>query len=109
MSFEMVRKALLWCTVINYGVLLMWWLCFLVAHDWMYRLHGRWFHLSREQFDALPLAFSGRRERSIISARQVMRRNAPICPMVSVAWYPRTASRLRPPGAGANLPWGLLA
>src|SRR2546426_2222377 len=28
---------------------------------------------------------------------------------VSVAWYPRTASRFRPHGAGANLPWGLLA
>src|SRR3989442_9282621 len=28
---------------------------------------------------------------------------------VSVAWYPRTASRLRAPGAGANLPWELLA
>ncbi len=29
--------------------------------------------------------------------------------VVSVAWYPRTASRLQPPGAGANLPWGPLA
>src|SRR6266851_9287579 len=26
------------------------------------------------------------------------------CVLVSVAWYPRTASRLQPPGAGANLP-----
>jgi hypothetical protein len=53
MSLERVRKVLLWCTVINYGVLLVWWLCFLFAHDVMYNLHGLWFHLSREQFDAL--------------------------------------------------------
>jgi len=56
MSLEMVRKALLWCAVINYGVLLVWWLCFLFAHDWMYGLHGTWFHLSVEQFDALHYA-----------------------------------------------------
>jgi hypothetical protein len=53
MSLEMVRKALLWCTVINYGILLVWWLFFVLAHDWMYGLHGLWFHLASEQFDAL--------------------------------------------------------
>ena len=53
MSLAMVREALLWCAVINYSILLVWWLFFLLAHDWMYRLHGRWFHLSVEQFDAL--------------------------------------------------------
>ena len=36
MSLGMVRKALLWCAVINYGVLLVWFLFFLLAHDWMY-------------------------------------------------------------------------
>jgi hypothetical protein len=53
MSLEMVRKALLWCTVLNYGVLLVWWLFFLFAHEWMYGLHSRWFHVPVEQFDAL--------------------------------------------------------
>ena len=53
MNFEMVRNALLWCTVINYGLLLVWFLFFTLAHDWMYRLHGRWFHLSYEQFDTI--------------------------------------------------------
>jgi hypothetical protein len=56
MSIAIVRKVLLWCTVINYGVLILWWLCFLFAHDWMYGLHSRWFHLSVEQFDALHYA-----------------------------------------------------
>jgi len=35
MSIAIVRKVLLWCTVINYGVLLVWFLFFMVAHDWM--------------------------------------------------------------------------
>ena len=53
MSITVIREALLWCTVINYGILFVWSLVFLLAHDWLYRLHGRWFHLSVEQFDAL--------------------------------------------------------
>jgi len=56
MSIVIVRKALLWCTIMNYGVLFMWWLFFLFAHDWMHGLHSRWFYLSREQFDALHYA-----------------------------------------------------
>jgi hypothetical protein len=56
MTLETVRAALLWCSVINYGVLLLWFLVFVGAHDWMYRLHGRWFHLSGEHFDALHYA-----------------------------------------------------
>jgi hypothetical protein len=53
MSIAIVRKTLLWCTVINYGVLLVWFLFFMLAHDGIYQLHGRWFPLSVEQFDAL--------------------------------------------------------
>ncbi len=53
MSIELTRSFLLWCTVINYGILLVWFLVFTLAHDWMRRFHGRWFRLSDEQFDSL--------------------------------------------------------
>ena len=56
MSITMALRFLLWCTVINYGLLLVWALLFLLAHDWMLRLHGRWFRLTVEQFDALHYA-----------------------------------------------------
>ena len=56
MSIAMVREALLWCTVITYGVLIVLFLFFLLAHDWMHGWHSRWFHLSVEQFDALHYA-----------------------------------------------------
>jgi hypothetical protein len=56
MSIAIIREVLLWCTGINYGVLLVWFLCFMLVHDWMHRLYGRWFHLSVEQFDALHYA-----------------------------------------------------
>jgi len=53
MSIEVARNFLLWCTVINYGILLVWFLVFVFAHDWILRIHGRWFRLSSEQFDAI--------------------------------------------------------
>ena len=53
MSIAIARKALLWCAIINYGVLLVWFLVFLLGHEWMYGWHSRWFQLSREQFDSV--------------------------------------------------------
>ena len=53
MTVEVIRSTLAWCAVINLGLLLWWFVFFALAHDWMYRLHGRWFKLTTEQFDAL--------------------------------------------------------
>ena len=52
MDILLVREALGWSTLLNMGLLL-WWFAFLVlAHDWVYRIHSRWFRLSVEAFDA---------------------------------------------------------
>ena len=56
MSLDTARHLLLWCAVINYGVLLLWFAVFLLARDWMHRFHGRWFRLSPEQFDGVHYA-----------------------------------------------------
>ena len=56
MALETVRAVFAWCTVINLGLFIWWFLLFVMAHDWMYRLHGRWFKLSVEKFDALHYA-----------------------------------------------------
>jgi hypothetical protein len=56
MSIEVARDFLLWCMIINYGILLVWFLFFAFGHDWIQRLHGRWFRLSGDQFDALHYA-----------------------------------------------------
>ena len=50
-------KAFLLCsTAINYGVLLVWFGVFVFAHDWLYKVHSRWFKLSTEHFDAVHYA-----------------------------------------------------
>ena len=56
MNVDFVRDVFLWCTVINYGMLIFWALMFIIAREWMYQLHGRWFRLSTDQFDAIHYA-----------------------------------------------------
>ena len=53
MSIDTLREAMLWSLVINYGVLLIWFAAFTWGHDRLFRLHSRWFQMSRETFDAL--------------------------------------------------------
>ena len=53
MSVEIARRALLWCGLINYVMLVVWWLLLMLTRDWLHRLWSRWFQLSAEQFDAM--------------------------------------------------------
>jgi hypothetical protein len=57
MSIELVRNALLWCTVINFALLALWsLLLYVLPHEWLYRILRRWCHLTAEQFDTANLA-----------------------------------------------------
>ena len=56
MAADELREVLLWCVAINYAVLLLWFGVFTLAHDWVYRMHSRWFRLSPDMFDALNYA-----------------------------------------------------
>lgn len=53
MDLSTLRDLLVWSLVVNYAILLVWFVMFSLAHDAVYRLHTRWFRLSREMFDAL--------------------------------------------------------
>lgn len=53
MTLEEIRDVLAWCSVINIGMLLIWWIVFMLAHDFVFRFHGKWVKLSVERFDAI--------------------------------------------------------
>ena len=53
MTVERLLSMLCWGAAINYAILLVWFGAFVFAHEPLYRLHARWFALSRESFDAL--------------------------------------------------------
>ena len=55
MSIETARSFFLWCSIINYVILLLWSLPLLFWRDRLYRLWGRWYRLSTEQFDLLNI------------------------------------------------------
>ena len=56
MSVEMMRGFLGWCAIINMVVFLWWFLFYMLAHDWLYAFHGKWFKLTHEQFDGIHYA-----------------------------------------------------
>jgi hypothetical protein len=51
MTVETLKRMLAWCAVINYAILIIWFVAFVAAHDWLRELHTRWFRLSPDQFD----------------------------------------------------------
>jgi hypothetical protein len=55
MSIENARGFFLWCSVINYALLLVWAALATLGRDPLYRLWSRLFRLSPELFDALNI------------------------------------------------------
>jgi hypothetical protein len=56
MTMNEIKDFLLFCTIVNYVMLLIWAGAFILAHDWMYKLHSRWFKIPVETFDAIHYA-----------------------------------------------------
>jgi hypothetical protein len=54
---ELADRFLLWCAIINYIVLILWFGAFVFAHRWMLNLHSRWFRLTEERF--IVIHYSG--------------------------------------------------
>lgn len=56
MTLGIIRSALAWCTLIDLGLLMVWFLFFFMAHDWMYRIHSKWYNISVDKFDTIHYA-----------------------------------------------------
>ena len=56
MDIELLRHVLLLSAVVNYVILTIWFLAFVWFHDAILQLHGRWFRLTPERFDAVSYA-----------------------------------------------------
>jgi hypothetical protein len=56
MSLETARSFLLWCAILNYGLLLIWAALIMLPHDWLLNFWGRRLRLSSEQFEAINFA-----------------------------------------------------
>jgi hypothetical protein len=56
MSLETARSFFLWCSIINYALLLLWTFIATIGRRWWYGPVGRIFPISREQFDVINYA-----------------------------------------------------
>lgn len=55
MNIQAVQDALFWCAIMNFGLLAVWSLLFVLPHERLHRLLGKWFRVSVEQFDTALL------------------------------------------------------
>ena len=59
MTRQDLQAVLGWCTVINFGFMMLWFFMFVVAHDFVYQVHSTMFSLSSERFDELHYQLLG--------------------------------------------------
>ncbi len=50
LSLELVRRILGWCIVFDFGLLLVWFFFIALFNDFVYKIHFKWFKISKESF-----------------------------------------------------------
>lgn len=53
MNLDFWCRFLLSAVLINYIILMIWFLAIIFARDWIKQVHGKWFNLSDTTFDAI--------------------------------------------------------
>lgn len=59
MDIELLSRFFMWCTLLNFGLLIVSFLFLAFANDFVYSLHGKCFAISRETFNVVVYAFLG--------------------------------------------------
>ena len=59
MNVELLTSFLKWCSLINGVVLVLWSSIFMFMPDTVYRLHSRWFSITKDNYDLMMYAFLG--------------------------------------------------
>ena len=58
-TIENLRILLGWCALINMVIMLVWFLAFIFARDFVFKMHTRWFKISDERFDEIHYVMMG--------------------------------------------------
>ena len=59
MDIESIRAFFMWCTILNFALLVLSSLICVCAGDWADRIHNKWFSISRETFNVAIYSFLG--------------------------------------------------
>ncbi len=58
-NIETLTTFFMWCTIINGAILVVWALMCMLALDWVYSVHSKWFKIPREAFNVVIYSFLG--------------------------------------------------
>ena len=56
MTLDTLQAVLGWSSLINFSLLIWWAFFILLAHDWTYKMHSRFFTITKETFDTVHYA-----------------------------------------------------
>ena len=59
MDIETLTNFFMWCTIINAAMLAVSSVMFMAASGWVYRMHSKWFSISRDAFNVAIYSFIG--------------------------------------------------
>ena len=59
MDIQTLTTFLMWCTIINGGILMLWTVFCMFAPDLVYRTQSKWFPVPREIFTVIMYSFLG--------------------------------------------------
>ena len=66
MVIEMLSRFFLWSFVSNICLLILYGVLILTLHDWVYRMHSKWFKIPIERFDAIHYCLLGGYKSAIV-------------------------------------------
>jgi len=59
MDIQTLTSFFMWYTILNIGLLMLSFLMFVFAGDFVYRMHSKWFPMPRERFNSVIYSFIG--------------------------------------------------
>ena len=59
MTIETTKTLLLWSSIINVGIMFLWFFLIISIHDTIYRIHSKFFKFSKETFDIIHYSGMG--------------------------------------------------
>ncbi|MBL7215948.1 MAG: hypothetical protein ISS71_09750 [Phycisphaerae bacterium] len=59
MTIYEIRDVLMWCSIINVGLMIFMFLILWLGRGWVYKMHSKMFPISESQFNVIAYSFLG--------------------------------------------------
>lgn len=59
MDFKTIRYFLMWNTILNGSILIIWTFLFAISADWIYQIHNKLFLITRDDFNSILYSLIG--------------------------------------------------